>query len=192
MRYLIALAAALLIAAPLAAAELGDDGLHKPAWFRVTFKDVQEDYADAASEGKRLLLIVEQRGCLYCTEMHEKTFTDPRVQAMLEEDYFPIQINLHGDVEIIDADGDVLSEKAATRRWGVLFTPTMIFLPAELDTETSAVQQAVAVMPGAFSAGTTFDLLTWVKEQRYLDQSEEDFQRYHARRIRERDDGDTR
>jgi len=191
MRYLIALAAALLIATPLAAAELGDDGLHKPAWFRVTFKDVQEDYADAAAEGKRLLLIVEQRGCLYCTEMHETTFKDPRVQAMLEEDYFPVQINLHGDVEIIDADGYVLSEKAATRRWGVLFTPTMIFLPAELDTETSAVQQAVAVMPGAFSAGTTFDLLTWVKEQRYLDQSEEDFQRYHARRIRERDDGDT-
>ena len=191
MRNLIALAAALLIATPLAAAELGDDGLHKPAWFRVTFKDVQEDYADAAAEGKRLLLIVEQRGCLYCTEMHETTFKDPRVQAMLEEDYFPVQINLHGDVEIIDADGYVLSEKAATRRWGVLFTPTMIFLPAELDTETSAVQQAVAVMPGAFSAGTTFDLLTWVKEQRYLDQSEEDFQRYHARRIRERDDGDT-
>lgn len=191
MRYLIALAAALLIATPLAAAELGDDGLHKPAWFRVTFKEVQEDYADAAAEGKRLLLIVEQRGCLYCTEMHETTFKDPRVQAMLEEDYFPVQINLHGDVEIIDADGYVLSEKAATRRWGVLFTPTMIFLPAELDTETSAVQQAVAVMPGAFSAGTTFDLLTWVKEQRYLDQSEEDFQRYHARRIRERDDGDT-
>ena len=46
--------------------------------------------------------------------------------------------------------------------------------------------------PGAFSPGTTFDLLTWVKEERYLDQSEEDFQRYHARMIRERNDGDTR
>jgi hypothetical protein len=47
-------------------------------------------------------------------------------------------------------------------------------------------------MPGAFSPGTTLDLLTWVKEERYLDQSEEDFQRYHARMIRERNDGDTR
>lgn len=175
-----------------AAVEIGDDGLHKPAWFRVTFKDIQEDFADAASEGKRLVLIVEQRGCIYCTEMHEKTFTDPRVLKMLEEDYFPVQINLHGDVEIGDADGKVLSEKAATRRWGILFTPTMIFLPTELDPERHAVAQAVAVMPGAFSAGTTFDLLTWVKEERYLDQSEEDFQRYHARRIRERADGDTR
>ena len=103
-----------------------------------------------------------------------------------------MQINLHGDTEVIDADGSSLSEKEATRRWGVLFTPTMIFFPTELDDTKAAGAQAVAIMPGAFSAGTTLDLLTWVAEERYLDQSEEDFQRYHARMIRERDDGDTR
>lgn len=192
MTRILAVLAVLLAAFPALAVDIGDDGLHKPGWLRVTFKDIREDFADAGSEGKRLLLIVEQRGCVYCKEMHEKTFTDERVKAMLENDYFPVQINLHGDTEIIDADGEALSEKAAARKWGVLFTPTMIFLPPELDEETSAIGQAVAVMPGAFSAGTTFDLLTWVKEERYLDQSEEDFQRYHARRIRERDDGDTR
>lgn len=192
MKHLIAGILVLASAVSAGASEIGDDGLHKPSWFRVTFKDIQEDFADATAESKRLVLIVEQRGCLYCQEMHEKTFTDPRVKEMLEEDYFPVQINLHGDVEIGDADGQLMSEKAATRRWGILFTPTMIFLPTELDPERHAVAQAVAVMPGAFSAGTTFDLLTWVKEERYLDQSEEDFQRYHARQIRERADGDNR
>ena len=123
--------------------------------------------------------------------MHEKTFPDPRVTALLENDYFPIQMNLHGDIEIVDTDGETLSEKQATRKWGVLFTPTIIFLPPEIDPTKSAVQQAVSVMPGAFAAGTTLDMMTWVKEERYLDQSEEDFQRYHARRIRERDDGHT-
>ncbi|WP_425043496.1 thioredoxin family protein [Primorskyibacter sp. S87] len=174
------------------AAELGDDGLHKADWMRDTFKDIQEDFAEAQAEGKRLMLIVEQRGCLYCRDMHENTFTDPRVKAMLEEIYFPVQINLHGDTELVDADGEALSEKAAARKWGVLFTPTMIFFPTELDESKPAVQQAVAVMPGAFAAGTTLDMLTWVAEKRYLDQSEEDFQRYHARMIRERNDGDTR
>lgn len=194
MKTIAALAAALLMGLPASAADvpMGDDGLHKPAWFRDTFKDLQEDFAEAEAEGKRLVLIVEQRGCLYCRDMHEKTFTDPRVKAMLEDDYFPVQINLHGDTEIIDTDGEELTEKEATRKWGVLFTPTMVFLPTELDTDASANAQAVAIMPGAFSPGTTWDLLTWVDEERYLDQSEEDFQRYHARRIRERDDGDTR
>ena len=180
------------LALPALAVEMGDDGLHKPGWFRDTFKDLQEDAAEAKSEGKRLLIIVEQRGCLYCKDMHEHTFTDERVKAMLENNYYPVQINLHGDTEIVDLDGEALSEKEATRKWGVLFTPTMILMPPEVDDSKPATQQAVAVMPGAFSAGTTWDLLTWVWEERYLDQSEEDFQRYHARRIRERADGDTR
>lgn len=192
MKRLLAAMISLLMAFPAFAAELGDDGLHKTAWFRDTFKDIQEDFAEAEAEGKRLLLIVEQRGCLYCRDMHENTFTDPRVEAMLTDKYFPVQINLHGDTEVIDADGSSLSEKEATRRWGVLFTPTMIFFPTELDDTKAAGAQAIAIMPGAFSAGTTLDLLTWVAEERYLDQSEEDFQRYHARMIRERDDGDTR
>ena len=177
---------------PLQAAEIGDDGLHKADWLRDTFKDLGEDAAEAAIEGKRIILLVEQRGCLYCRDMHENTFPDPRITAMLEDDFYPIQINLHGDIEVIDTDGEELSEKDATRKWGVLFTPTLIFLPPDVDLSISAMQQAVAIMPGAFSAGTTLDLLTWVREDRYLDQSEEDFQRYHARRIRERDDGDTR
>ncbi len=188
----IALLSALIVALPVWAVELGDDGLHKPDWLRDTFKDLQEDFAEAEAEGKRLLLLVEQRGCLYCKEMHENTFTDPRIDALLREGYFPVQLNLYGDIGIVDTDGEELTEKEAMGKWGIFFTPTMIFLPAELDDSASAQAQAVSVMPGAFGAGTTLDMMTWVLEERYLDQSEEDFQRYHARMIRERDDGDTR
>lgn len=189
--FLASAAAAVLLALPVAAAELGDDGLHKADWMRDTFKDLSEDFADAQSEGKRLLVIMEQRGCIYCKEMHEKTFPDPRIRARLLEDYFPVQMNLHGSTEITDTDGETLSERAAARKWRVMFTPTMIFFPPELEEGKSAIEQAVAVMPGAFGPGTTYDMLTWVLEERYLDQSEEDFQRYHARMIRERSDGKT-
>jgi len=189
-RFLTALA--LLAATAAGGDEMGDDGLYKADWMRETFKDLPEDFADAKEEGKRLMVLVEQRGCSYCREMHEVTFADPRVADYLRDNYFVVQVNLHGATELTDTDGDALTERAAARKWGLLFTPTMMFLPTELDGEKSAAQQAVAVMPGAFSAGTTLDLLTWVEEERYLDQSEEDFQRYHARMIRERDDGDTR
>ncbi|MCG6882367.1 MAG: thioredoxin family protein [Silicimonas sp.] len=191
MKRLLTTLIAILFATSLSALELGDDGLHKVDWLRDTFKDLQEDAAEAAGEGKRLLIIVEQRGCNYCKKMHETTFQDPRVLDMLENVYFPVRVNLHGDTEVIDTDGEVLTEKLATRRWGVLFTPTMILMPSEIDTSLPISAQAAAIMPGAFSAGTTLDLLTWVKEDRYLDQSEEDFQRYHARMILERNDGDT-
>lgn len=191
MHRLFALAVAVLIALPAAAVEVGDDGLHKPDWLRDTFKDLQEDFAEARAENKRLVILIEQRGCIYCRDMHQKTFTDERVKALLENDYFPVQLNLHGDIAIVDTDGEELTEKEAARKWNVLFTPTIIFLPPEIDTATSAMAQAVSVMPGAFGPGTTLDMFTWVKEERYLDQSTEDFQRYHARRIQERADGNT-
>jgi len=55
-----------------------------------------------------------------------------------------------------------------------------------VDSSSSAQQAAVAMMPGAFSAGTTLDLFTWVREERYLLDNGEDFQRYHARMVNER------
>ena len=47
--------AAMVMALPAAAVELGEDGLHKPAWFVETFKDLRDDLEDANAEGKRLL-----------------------------------------------------------------------------------------------------------------------------------------
>jgi thioredoxin-related protein len=185
--------AAILVAAPLAAAELGDDGLHKQPWMRETFLDLREDLAEANAEGKRLVIFFEQRGCIYCRKMHEEVFSDPAVSDYIDENFFVLQLNLHGDLEVTDFDGDVRREKAMARKWSVLFTPTLLFLPEEVPEDASAVQAAVANMPGAWAKGTTIDMLTWVVEKRYelMDETGEDFQRYHARRIQERADGAT-
>ncbi|WP_423836978.1 thioredoxin family protein [Sulfitobacter dubius] len=186
-----ATAAAMLLAWPLAAAELGDDGLHKTPWMRDTFKDLREDLEEANAEDKRLMLMFEQRGCIYCTKMHEEVYPAPEITNYLEEIYFVVQLNLHGDIEVTDFDGETLSEKQMARKWGILFTPTLMFLPQGVAEDATAPQAAVAVMPGAFGKGTTLDMLTWVNEERYALESEEDFQRYHARMIQERNNGST-
>ena len=189
MRHWIAGVAAALIALPAWAVELGDDGLHEEPWFRETFKDLREDLAEANAEGKRLVLFFEQRGCVYCTQMHEEVFPDPEVSSYIADNYFAVQLNLHGDIEVTDLDGEVLPEKDMARKWRVLFTPTIMFLPEEVPEGESAAEAAVAVMPGAFAKGTTLDMFTWVNEKRYEIDNGEDFQRYHARRIQERDNG---
>ncbi len=66
-----------------------------------------------------------------------------------------------------DLDGEVLTEKEAARKWRVMFTPTMMFLPEERPEGESAAEAAVATMPGAFGPGTTLDMFTWVNEKRY-------------------------
>ena len=167
-------------------AELGDDGLHKQNWMRDTFKDLREDLGEANMEGKRLVLMFEQRGCIYCSKMHKDVYSRDNVSNYIDENFFVVQLNLHGDLEVTDFDGEVLSEKAMARKWNILFTPTVLYLPQAVDDSLTAPEASVSFMPGAWSAGTTFDMLTWVKEERYLLNNGEDFQRYHARRINER------
>jgi len=182
--FLTVLATLVALAMPAAAWEMGDDGLHKESWLHVTFKDMTEDLAAANADGKRLAIIFEQRGCIYCRKMHEEVFIDPNIRTMLEQDYFVVQMNLFGDEEVTDFDGKTLTEKAMARRWGVVFTPTILFMPEAAQDADTAAQAAVMVMPGAFGKSTTLDMLTWVLDKGY--DSEEHFQKYHARMIEDR------
>lgn len=191
MKRLISLLCLLALPLMAAAAELGDDGLHKTDWMRDTFKDLREDLAEANDEGKRMALMVEQRGCIYCTKMHEEVFPLPRVGDYIRENFYVVQINLYGDTEVTDFDGEVLTEKQAAQKWGLMFTPSILFLPQEVPQGASAQEAAVALMPGAFGPGTTLDMFTWVNEERYAGAEAENFQRYHSRRIQERADGNT-
>lgn len=178
LRYAFAL---LLLSALPAAAEMGDDGLHKAPWMRQTFLDLREDLAEANAAGQRLMLLVEQRGCIYCRKMHEEIFVLPEIEQRLEEDYFVVQLNMFGDLDVTDFDGTTLPEKEMVSRWGLLFTPTMMFLPEEVPSGSTAAESAVAVMPGAFGPATTENLLSWVLERGYA--GEESFQKYHARML---------
>lgn len=169
----------------LGAVEIGDDGLHKQPWFAVTFKDMAEDLEAANDDGKRLAIIFEQRGCIYCTKMHEEVFSDPKIADYIQENFLIVQMNLFGDEEVTDFDGESLAEKDMAKRWGVVFTPTLMFLPNELPTEGTAAQAAVEILPGAFGKGTTMSMLRWVSEELY--EGDEHFQKYHARRFMEED-----
>ena len=178
-----ACAALLLVATGAVAATLGDDGLHKAPWMRDTFKDLSEDLEEANAEGKRLMLMIEQRGCIYCKKMHEEVFPLENIASYIDENYFVVQINMFGDVEVTDFDGTALSEKEMVKKWGALFTPMILFMPQRVEEGQGASQAAVATMPGAFGPDTTFNMLNWVAEKGY--ESDESFQRYHARKIAE-------
>ena len=175
----------ILFASGAKAVDMGDDGLHKAAWMRETFKDLREDLEEANQEGKRLAVIIEQQNCMYCKKMHENVFSDPVIYSYLMKNFFVVQINLFGNIEVTDFDGEVLEEHEMMSKWGVLFTPSMLFFPEKLIEKKSANLIAVASMPGAFSKGTTLDLLVWVNEKLY-EVSNASFQRYHAEQYHKR------
>ena len=168
---------------PAHAAQIGEDGLHKEDWFAITFRDIAEDIRSASEQGKRLAIVFEQRGCIYCAQMHEKILSDPEVRDFIEKNFVVIQYNMFGDEEVTDLDGEVLTEKTAARKWGFVFTPTIVFLPEEAPEGLNVQQAAVQIMPGAFGKWTFLNMFRWVREKGY--EGEEHFQKYHARIIEE-------
>ena len=162
-------------------AELGEDGLHKQPWFSITFKDVAEDMAEARDQGKRLALIVEQQGCIYCERLHATVLNDPAVSDYIAEHFVVVQYNLFGDEDVTDLDGEVLTERDAASKWGVMFTPTILFLPESADADNAVGDVAEAALPGAFGKWTTLHMFQYVFED--AARSGEHFQRYHARKL---------
>ncbi|MEY3003187.1 MAG: hypothetical protein RLZZ491_363 [Pseudomonadota bacterium] len=175
-------AAAIAISTP-ALAELGDDGLHVAPWLNDTFLDLREDLADANAQGRRFAVIIEQRGCIYCSRMHEEVWVEPDILQMLENDFYFVRINMHGSTEVTDFDGETMEERQIARRWRNMFTPTILFFPEDVPDGISGIEAAAVVMPGAFGRWTTFNMLNWVLEKGYA--GDEDFQRYHARKFAE-------
>ncbi|PWK62285.1 thioredoxin family protein [Roseicyclus mahoneyensis] len=166
-----------------AQAEVGDDGLHIAPWIEETFLDLREDLAEATANNQRLMVLIEQRGCIYCTRMHEEVWVIPDILQMLEAEFYIIRINMHGSTEVTDFDGEVMEERQIARRWRNMFTPTILFFPEEVPEGVTGIEAAAVVMPGAFGRWTTFNMLNWVLERGYA--GEEDFQRYHARMFAE-------
>jgi len=98
-----------------------------PEWFAETFLDVREDVAEAAKEGRRLMLYFWLEGCPYCRQLVGVTFRDPEVVAKVRRGFVAIAINVRGDREVTWTDGVTMSEKRLAVALKVRSTPTLIF-----------------------------------------------------------------
>lgn len=189
-RRLIVLAAALLVGMGTARAaeeprvepKLGDDGLYTQAWFAQTFLDLNEDLKDAAAQGKRLAVLWEQKGCPYCKETHTINFANKTVNDYVRQNFVVIQLNLWGDREVTDFDGQKMAEKQLAKKWGVVFTPTIHFFvePKELKAGKPGIEQTASVMPGYFKPFHFLAMFEYVKDRLY---DKQHFQKYIADKV---------
>lgn len=123
--------AGIVFAALLGAAALPARAAEVPDWFAETMLDAREEAADAAKQGKRLMLYFWLSGCPYCERMTHETFRDAAVIERLERGFVPVGVNVRGDRDLAWTDGATLSEKQLTAALKVRATPTMIFLDAK-------------------------------------------------------------
>lgn len=170
----------------LAEPKLGDNGLHVQDWFLQSFLEVGEDLADAQAAGKGLVIVFEQSGCPYCREMHKVNLRRPEIVAQIRETFDVLQLDLRGSRAVTDTDGEELAERDLARKWGVVFTPTLIFLSRDAEPDGKpANMAAAAVMPGYFKPFHFASMFDYVASGAYRDQHFQEFIVARAEKLRE-------
>jgi thioredoxin-related protein len=118
----------LLLVISVARASAADDAIALPAWFTETFLDFREDVADAAKEGKRVMIYFGQAGCPYCKQLIEVNFSQKSIVDKARRGFLAIPLDIWGDREVTWIDGAKLPEKRFAAHLKVQFTPTLLFL----------------------------------------------------------------
>ena len=154
--------------------------LHVQDWFSQSFLEIGEEQSELSLQNKHLAILFEQRGCPYCRELHRVNFAKPKIVDYIKQNFGVIQINLWGSKIVTDLDGAQLEEKEFARKWGVNFTPTLIFLrQGDLAGIPLTLAQA-AKMPGYFKPFHFMSMLEFVADNRY---EELVFQRFLQEKI---------
>lgn len=126
----VALAAAIVaagVATGARAQEASPYAIDIPRWFTESFLDFREDIADAATDGRRLMVYFGQDGCPYCRQLMVTNFSQRRIVDKTRRHFVAIALNIWGDREATWLDGRTMSEKALARMLDVQFTPTLLF-----------------------------------------------------------------
>ena len=147
----------------------GPNGLYIQDWFHESFLDMSEDLTEAAEQGKHLAILWEQRGCPYCREMHAVNLADPEILSYIQENFVVIQLDMWGSREVTDFDGEALEERAMARKWGVHFTPTIMFFSDDPNSVAGkpANQGEVMRMPGYFKPYHFISMFEYVRGAHY-------------------------
>ncbi|MEA3291689.1 MAG: thioredoxin fold domain-containing protein [Pseudomonadota bacterium] len=98
-----------------------------PAWFKQSFLDLEEDIAEAAGEGKRLIVYFWQAGCPYCNRLVEHNFAQKDIVELVRSKFDLVALNMWGDEEVVHVGGKSFSEKNLADALRVQYTPTLLF-----------------------------------------------------------------
>ena len=158
--------------------EPNEEGLHVQPWFMNSFIDLREDLAEAAADGKQLLIIWEQMCCPDCLAMLRGNVLQPDTVVHIRAKFFVCQLNLWGDKEVTDVDGKVTTEKKLARKYRLQFTPTLQFFPKTLAKDNKKPGHKVEVwrLLGYWKPFDFKNTFRYVREESY--KTEPNFQRW--------------
>jgi thioredoxin-related protein len=116
-----------------ATAVMTDNGFYREDWFLDSFLELGDDLQSTVAAGKQLAVMWEQNGCPYCRETHLVNFAQKNIESYVRDHFEVIEMDIHGSRIVTDFDGQKLGEKQLAAKYGVHYTPTIQFFPAQFD-----------------------------------------------------------
>ena len=120
--------AAMSILTPAHARYDAPKGFHHQDWFMPSTFDLRKDQQAAIKSGKMLVLLWEQRGCVYCKQMHEIAFQYEEFVNLAKNNFYVVQMDMRGDGSFVSFTGEKKTEAKIAKDLSVTFTPTTQFL----------------------------------------------------------------
>ena len=117
----------MLLACPAQATEAPRDPYEH--FFQSTFGDFPEELEQAREQGKRgILIFFELDECPFCHRMKQTVLNQPEVQDWYRERFLIFSVDIEGDTEVVDFQGNTMPAKEfAFRVNGVRATPVFLF-----------------------------------------------------------------
>ena len=97
-------------------------------FFEQILGDLTEELEIAREEGKKgIFLFFEMDECPFCHRMKETVLNQVEVQEYFGENFHSISIDVEGDIDIVDFEGEEMTQKDFSRKHRVRATPLMAF-----------------------------------------------------------------
>lgn len=145
-------------------AELIVDSRDEKGWYH----DWNQGMAAAKKEKKPVLVDFYADWCKWCDVMDEKTFSNPEIQKIFDEDWITIRIDTQDTKTTGTFKDKTMTFRQMAGAFGVTGLPSYVFIDKK--------SEPVTVIPGYIPKEKFSKILDYMKNELYLDKV--DFQEY--------------
>ncbi len=101
-------------------------------FFEQNLGDLTEELETAKDEGKKgVFIFFEMDECPFCHRMKQTILNQVEIQELFKKNFHSIALDIEGDLEIVDFDGNETTQKEFSSKNRVRATPVMVFYDLE-------------------------------------------------------------
>lgn len=101
-------------------------------FFEQNLGDLADELETAKDNGKKgMFVFFEMDECPFCHRMKKTVLNQPEVQDFFKQNFHSISIDVEGDVEIVDFEGNQITQKEFASKNRVRATPVLAFYDLE-------------------------------------------------------------